>query len=76
MVQSKIHSTKQLIGQLIKRQRLKNNLTQQQLADMLKSDRQYVWRIENGKINLTLDYLNKIITKLKCTYKEFFEIND
>ena len=33
---------------------------------MLGTDRQYVWNIENGKINLSLDYLDSIIIKLKC----------
>ena len=60
------------IGALIKSNRIKKQLTQQDLANLLKVDRQYVWKIENGKINLTVDYLEKIITCLKCKNKEFF----
>lgn len=50
-----------LIGKLIKKERMKQKLSQQDLANLLKVDRQYVWRIENGKINLTLDYLVKSV---------------
>ena len=49
---------------MIRGVRLKNKLTQQELADRLGVDRQYIWRIENGKINLTLDYLDKITETL------------
>ncbi|MEI6022101.1 MAG: helix-turn-helix transcriptional regulator [Bacteroidota bacterium] len=34
------------------------------MADKLGVDRQYIWRIENGKINFTLDYLDKILNEL------------
>lgn len=66
---------KQYIGWSIKHHRSKKQMTQQELADLLKVDRQYIWKIENGKINLTLGYLDKIISKLKCTRKDFFNIS-
>ena len=66
---------KESIGWNIKHHRSKKQMTQKELADLLKVDRQYIWKIENGKINLTLDYLDKIITKLKCTYEDFFNIS-
>jgi repressor LexA len=68
---NRTHISKEIIGKLIKQQRLNKQMTQQELADLLNVDRQYVWNIENGKINLTLDYLDKIIAKLKCTHNEF-----
>ncbi|MBA3706189.1 MAG: helix-turn-helix transcriptional regulator [Bacteroidetes bacterium] len=68
----KIHNVKQHIGWIVKQQRLKKRLTQQQLADLLNVGRQYVWKIENGRINLTVGYLDKIIEKLKCSYIDFF----
>ena len=46
-------------------QREKRNLSLQELADLLGIDRQYVWRLENGKVNMTLDYLDKIIVQFK-----------
>ena len=69
------YTAKQLIGQLIKQQRLKQQITQQGLADLLNVDRQYVWKLEKGKINLTMDYLDKIISKLKCENNDFFKID-
>jgi transcriptional regulator with XRE-family HTH domain len=66
-------TSKIIIGQLIKKYRLSKQLSQQQLADLLVTDRQYVWKLENGRINLTLEYLDKIILKLNCTHNDFFK---
>ncbi len=66
-------SSKKIIGSLIKKHRLNKQLTQQQLAILLQTDRQYVWKIENGKINITLEYLDKIISKLKCNHSDFLK---
>jgi len=51
-------------------------MTLQELADRLGADRQYVWRLENGKINMTLDYLDKVMLHLKCKKEDFFNVND
>lgn len=67
-------SSKEILGSLIKSRRLEKNLTQQQLADLLEVDRQYVWRLENGKVNFTADYLDKIIFKLNCKQKDFIVV--
>jgi transcriptional regulator with XRE-family HTH domain len=66
-------TSKVIIGQLVKKYRLSKQLSQQQLADLLVTDRQYVWKLENGRINVTLEYLDKIILKLKCTHNDFFK---
>ena len=71
-----IHSSKKIIGQKIKFFREKNKLTQQELADLIDVDRQYVWKLENGKKNITVDYLDKIIDKLNCTHEDFFKYNN
>ena len=73
MKPSNTNNAKKIIGRLIKEQRVKQKLTQKELADILNVGRQYVWKIENGRINLTLEYLDKIILKLKCTYNDFFK---
>lgn len=67
------YNAKKHIGRIIKEQRIKKHLTQQELADLLSVGRQYIWKIENGRINLTLDYLDKIISKLKCDSSDFFK---
>lgn len=51
-------------------------MTLQQLADLLQIDRQYIWKVENGKVNMTLDYLDKIIKHLKAKREDFFNTND
>ena len=48
-------------------------MTLQQLADLLEVDRQYVWRLENGRINVTPDYLDIIIEKIGCSQEDFFK---
>jgi transcriptional regulator with XRE-family HTH domain len=68
-------SSKEILGSLIKSRRLERNFTQKQLADLLEVDRQYVWRLENGKINFTIDYLDKVIYKLNCEQKDFIVIH-
>jgi transcriptional regulator with XRE-family HTH domain len=67
------YTAKQHIGQLIKQHRLMQELTQQELGAMVGVDRQYIWNLENGRINFGIDYLDDIILKLKCTNKDFFK---
>jgi transcriptional regulator with XRE-family HTH domain len=67
-----MHKSKNIIGRIIKYQRKKSGLTLQELANRLEVDRQYVWKMENGKINMSLDYLDKVIDKLGCKHEDFF----
>jgi len=70
------YTSKEIIGRRIKFLRKQNNMTLQQLADLINADRQYIWNIENGDVNLTLDYLDKILDKLGCKHEDFFNISD
>ena len=65
-------SSKKIIGRIIKHVRKNKGFTQQELADGLDTERNYVCRIEAGKINLTVDYLDKIIAILQTNHAEFF----
>lgn len=67
-----IHTNRRLVGKLIKLHRKEKGLSLQDLANLLSTDRQYIWRIEKGHVNLSLDYLEKIIFQLKCTHIDFF----
>jgi transcriptional regulator with XRE-family HTH domain len=67
-------SSKEIMGKMIKSQRKQRDFTQKQLADLLEVDRQYVWRLENGKVNFTMDYLDKVMFKLNCEQKDFIVI--
>lgn len=67
-----IITSKHHIGVMIQNQRKNNKMSQQDLATLLQVDRQYIWRIENGKVNLTMNYLDKIIKELNCLHSDFF----
>lgn len=69
-------TSKEIIGRILKRQREQRNLSLQELADLLGVDRQYIWRLENGRINMTMDYLDKIIDRLKSKHEDFLNNND
>lgn len=64
--------TKELIGKFIKVRRVELGLTQHELAVKLSVDRQYISKVEGGKINMSLDYLDKVLTELNCTVDELF----
>ena len=70
-----MESAKKIIGRSISINRNKKNISQQQLADLMQVDRQYIWRLENGRVNLTMDYLDKMIQKLDCEHSDFFILN-
>ena len=69
-----MNTSKEIIGSMIRKIRKDKNYTQQQLADLLGVDRQYIWRIENGKVNFTMDYFDKVITQLNCVHADFLNI--
>lgn len=57
---------------MLKQQRLKCGLTLKELADKLDVEKQYVWRLENGKINMSPNYIDKILEQLEISPKDFF----
>ena len=67
-------TSKEVVGLIIEKNRRKKNISQQELADLLEVDRQYVWRLENGKVNLTMNYLDKIIKELNCLQSDFLVV--
>lgn len=69
------HTARVIVGKRIKMLRKQNNMTLQQLADLIKADRQYVWNIENGEINLTLDYIDRIAKALNVSQSELINTN-
>ena len=66
-----METSREIIGLMIKSKREEKAISQQALSDLLDVDRQYVWRLENGKINLTLNYLDMVIEKLNCKQDDF-----
>lgn len=53
--------------------RNKNNLTQEQLADLVDVHRTYIGFIEQGKRNPSIGNINKIAKGLNVSLKELFE---
>lgn len=69
------YKSRQIIGKKIKQAREEKQLTLGQLADLLGTDRQHIWKIEAGRKNFTLDYLDKIAQALKVSQSEFINTN-
>lgn len=55
------------IGMRIKAIRTQKNITQNQLADIIGSDRTVIARIENGNQGFSIDYLIKIANALETS---------
>lgn len=60
------------IGNRIKDLRKGKGLSQEALANIAEIDRTYMASVENGKRNISIINLEKIITALKMSITEFF----
>ncbi|GFN34643.1 helix-turn-helix domain-containing protein [Tepidimicrobium xylanilyticum] len=64
---------KYLIGQRIKELRIEKDLSQEELAKKANINRTYMNGVENGKRNISIINLNKIINALGVSYQAFFD---
>jgi transcriptional regulator with XRE-family HTH domain len=64
------------IGQRIKELRKQLNLSQEALALKSEVDRTYVTDVENGRRNVSIEILEKIISALKVSFTEFFNAKE
>ncbi|MCB0480554.1 MAG: helix-turn-helix transcriptional regulator [Flavobacteriales bacterium] len=64
-----------LIGQKIKYRREQLRLTQSELAFRIISDRQYLYKIEHGKVSVSLIKLAIIAKALKIDLGSLFNLN-
>lgn len=64
------------IGNRIKDLRLKNKLTQEELAFKADMDKTYLNEVENGKRNVSVINLEKIIKALEHTPASFFNSSE
>lgn len=60
------------IGQRIRELRKNLGISQEALAYKAEVDRTYVTDVENGRRNLSVEILEKLITALQITFAEFF----
>ena len=64
------------VGQRIKELRLKLGLSQEALANNADVDRTYMTDVENGRRNISVEVLERIIIALEVSYSEFFSSKD
>lgn len=60
------------IGNRIKFLRKNKNISQESLANIAEIERAYMTGVENGKRNVSVKILNKIITALETDFASFF----
>lgn len=60
------------VGNRIKTLRMQQNISQEKLALKADLDRTYIAGVESGKRNLSLKSLDKIISALEISYRDFF----
>ena len=60
------------VGQRIKELRLLKKISQETLANIAEIDRTYMTSVENGKRNISVVNLEKIIKALDTNYATFF----
>jgi transcriptional regulator with XRE-family HTH domain len=60
------------VGQRIKELRKKLELSQEALANEAEVDRTYMTDVENGRRNISVEVLERIVTALQVSFAEFF----
>lgn len=63
---------KLLVGQRVRELRHKLRLSQEALANKAGVDRTYITDVENGRRNISVELLEKIIKALEVSFAEFF----
>lgn len=64
---------KLFVGNRIKKIRLESGISQERLALKADVDRTYLASVENGKRNISIVNLNKIVEALNVSLEKFFE---
>lgn len=64
---------KKKLGKNIKKLRLLNGLTQEDLSLELNLDWSYIGKVENAKMNITIDKIIQIADFFKVSVKSLFE---
>jgi len=64
---------KQKVGHRIKELRKELGLSQEALALKAEVDRTYVTDVENGRRNVSMEILEKLIKALRISVKDFFD---
>lgn len=63
---------KDKVGQRIKELRLELGISQEALGNKAGVDRTYVTDVENGRRNISVEVLEKLIKALEVSFQDFF----
>lgn len=66
-------SIKVKVGQRIKELRNQIGISQEALANKAEIDRTYVTDVENGRRNISIENLEKLVNALEVQFKDFFD---
>ncbi|HTK18535.1 MAG TPA: helix-turn-helix transcriptional regulator [Mucilaginibacter sp.] len=69
-------SIKVKVGQRIKELRNQIGISQEALANKAEIDRTYVTDVENGRRNISIENLEKLVKALQIQFKDFFDSSD
>jgi transcriptional regulator with XRE-family HTH domain len=61
------------VGQRIKELRNGIGISQEALANKAEIDRTYVTDVENGRRNISIQNLEKLLSALQVSFKDFFD---
>ena len=64
---------KEMIGVRIKEIRKKKAMSQEAVANTAEMERSFITHIENGRRNISVDTLERVLIALKVTPKDFFD---
>lgn len=65
-------SLQEQFGKRIKELRLSKSLSQENLAHKANIDRTYITDVENGKRNISINNIGKIVSALEISISDFF----
>ena len=67
---------KQTLGKRVKELRDLLKLSQEALADKAELDRTFINHVENGRRNISIDNVQKIVHALEISIADFFNTNE
>ena len=67
---------KQKVGLRIKELRALKEMSQEEVANTAEMERSFMTHIESGRRNISIETLQRILTALDISYKDFFDTKD
>jgi len=67
---------KEKVGNRIRELRLVKKLSQEALANIAEIDRTYITSVENGRRNISIETLEKVLNALEISFKNFYSHPD